>query len=372
MRSPRPLRIAIVCRAGIGGSGIVATALANELAASGHIVFLVARAEPPRLAIGHRAPRWIPSGMRDDTPRASGADIAALAATLRALHRRERLDIVHAHYATPFGEAAALAGADRPPLVVTLHGTDVVGDDGASPAAARLTTAIAGASAITAVSADLRDRARMACDPREITLIPNFHRWREPPESRATIRTRLGLAEDEVVIVHASNLRPIKRLDAMVDALAAMKATRPWRLLVVGGDNHAALADLAREAGISQRIAQVTTPADAVGTIAAGDLMLSLSTYESFGLALLEGMTAGLPPVATRVGGVPEVVRDGVSGLLVPPADTAAAALALTALVDDRAMRAQLAAAARTDARTRFAPDAIVPRYEALYRSLLG
>ena len=372
MLSARPLRIAIVGRAGIGGSGIVATTLANELAERGHIVHLVASARPPRLATGPRAPRWIPSGMHDDTPSASDADIAALAATLRALHQRERLDIVHAHYATPFGEAAALAGADRPPLVVTLHGTDVVGEDGASPTASRLEAAILGASAITAVSADLRARARAACGPLEIALIPNFHRWHEPLESRATIRARLGLAADEVVIVHASNLRPIKRLDAMVDALAAMEATRPWRLLVVGGANHAALADLAGLAGIPDRMVIVPAPADAVATIAAGDLMLSLSAYESFGLALLEGMAAGLPPVATRVGGVPEVVQDGVTGLLVPPADTAAAARALTALVDDPAMRAQLAAAARTDARTRFAPDAIVPRYEALYHSLLG
>ncbi len=379
--SSRPLRIGILCHPTYGGSGVVASELALSLAESGHIVHLFSHDVPPRLArspgpVQMHVAQGIPYPLFHSTPH----DLAITSSILN-LHRSDGLDILHAHYALPHAVSAYLAraaaqadhGRPAPRMVTTLHGTDItlVGVD---PSYASLTQfVIAHSDAVTAVSHYLarRTRENFCLDfgpPCAIEVIHNF------------VDTELfhpgageGRRGSVPCAVHVSNFRPVKRVPWLLRAFALATRGRTSMLTLIGdGPDRAACEQLARQLEIADQV-RFLGERDAIPELLAPAHVFVLSSAdESFGLSALEAMSCGTPVVATAVGGVSEVVEDGVTGLLAGVDDMEDFAAKLAQLLFDAPRAERMGRAARHAAVERFARAKIVRRYEDLYRRLIA
>jgi glycosyltransferase involved in cell wall biosynthesis len=200
-----------------------------------------------------------------------------------------------------------------------------------------------------------------------IEVIHNFFAPRPPRRSREEVRRDLGV-KDEVLILHSSNLRPLKRIDLLLETVARIRPQDSFKLVILaGGDFTPFLKDVQR-LGLENRVVVRKDVNDVEDYLQAADIGLITSESESFCLSILEAMFFACPSVARRAGGVPEVVEDGVSGLLVPSLDADAFARAVESLIKDPHRRTALGRAAQVRARERFSAEIIVPRYEALYR----
>ena len=266
-----------------------------------------------------------------------------------------------------------LPAGQAPRIVTTLHGTDTTllgRDPGYGPA---IQHALAQSDAVTAVSHFLADETRRLLPlERPVDVIYNFFAPGPAQRSREEVRRDLGLRPDEALLLHASNLRPLKRIDLLLETIARLRPARPFRLLVLAGGDFSPYTGLVRRLGLKDRVMvreQVSTMED---YLQAADLGLFTSETESFCLSILEAMFFGCPSVAMAVGGIPEVVESGQSGLLVPFGDLDAMAGAVDALLDHPDRRKRLGQAARVRATQRFSAGVIVPQYEALYRRVCG
>lgn len=371
------MRVGIVCYPTAGGSGVVATELACALAVSGHDVHLLSYAPPLRLQACPARVRWHEVEVTSYPLFRYPPYDAALASRIVSTAEEEGLDVVHVHYAIPHALAALLArdvvAPRRLPVVTTLHGTDitVVGQERAYAPMTR--HALRQSDAVTAVSAWLAaetDRVFGSVAPVEV--VPNFVDVERFAPRRDGQRRRAYARSGEALLIHVSNFRPVKRAVAAVEVLARVVAHRPAVLLMVGdGPERAACEARARDLSVRERVRFVGAQADVETLLPLADVLLLPSEFESFGLAALEAMACGTPPVASAAGGLPEVVTDGVDGRLVPPGDDAAMAEAVLELLGDDARRAAMAEAARTTACARFSPAIVVPRYEAIYRRVV-
>ncbi len=378
-----PLRIGILCHPTYGGSGVVASELALSLAARGHTVHLFSHAVPPRLArspgpVQMHVAQGVPYPLFHSTPH----DLAIVSSIL-TLHRTEGLDILHAHYALPhavsayLARSAAIADRDKraPRMVTTLHGTDItlVGND---PSYAPLTQfVIEQSDAVTAVSADLAQRTRenfcreFTLRPCAIEVVPNFVDVElfHPDAARDAEVDRPPRA------VHVSNFRAVKRVPWLLRAFdLATRGTKAELLLVGDGPDQQPSRLLARELGIHDRVRFLGERDALPELLAPADVFVLSSSEESFGLSALESMSCGTPVVATDVGGVREVVENGVTGLLAGLDDVAGFAQNLRALLFDRDRARAMGVAARNAAVARFAREQVIPRYEAVYQRVLA
>ena len=298
-----------------------------------------------------------------------------LSVRMAEVSRDQRLDVLHVHYAVPHATAAILARSmlpreQQPCVVTTLHGTDttLLGyDPGYAPA---IRHALINSDAVTTVSESLKRETQRVFDfEGSIEVIHNFFVPRPPRRSREEVRRELGLA-DEVVVLHSSNLRPGKRIDLLLETVARVHPRNAFRLLILAGEPFAPFAEQVRRLGLTDCVIVREKVTDIEDYLQIADIGLYTSETESFCLSILEAMCFGCPSVSTRVGGIPEVVEDNQSGLLIPFGDVAALAGALEGLIDDKARRSALGRAAQARARERFSAEVIVPRYEALYRRL--
>ncbi len=377
MAAERPLRVGITCYPSVGGSGILASALGEELARRGHAVHFISYERPFRLSAATPGIHFHPVVINDYELFRYPDYTLPLSVRMAEVAREHGLDILHVHYAVPHATAAilarAMAGPGRPPRVVTtLHGTDTTllgRDPGYGPA---IRHALQQSDAVTTVSAWLRDETRrlLAVD-RPIDVIPNFFAPRPVTRSRAEVRAELRVGE-EPLLVHLSNLRPLKRFDLLLEALALVPAGRPWKLLVLAGGDFQPYVPLVRRLGLEARVVVRANVFDVEDFLQAADLGLFTSESESFCLGVLEAMWFGCPSVSTAVGGIPEVVQDGRSGLLVAASGAEPLAAAVTTLLEDGERRRRLGEAARRRAETVFSAAAVVPKYEALYRRVLA
>ncbi len=372
------LRIGICCYPTYGGSGAVAADLALALADRGHEVHVVSYERPARLTRLHPL---VTFHRVEVTPyplfRYPPYDLA-LASVLRDVAEERSLDILHVHYAVPHAVSAVLArdmlGTSRPKIVTTLHGTDIT-IVGADRAYFRPTLyAIARSDAVTAVSGWLRDETwKVFCDTCKIDVVPNgvdLTRFR--PRDESALRCAFG-RDGDLLISHVSNLRPVKRIRDVIAAFARVAAAVPARLLVAGdGPERGVAEEAALRAGIRDRVHFLGEQEDVERVYAASDLFLLASDSESFGLAALEAQACGVAVVATRAGGVPEVVEDGVTGLLFPVGDVDAAAAACLRLARDAAERGRFGLAGRARAERMFAEARAVDAYVGVYERVLG
>jgi glycosyltransferase involved in cell wall biosynthesis len=198
-------------------------------------------------------------------------------------------------------------------------------------------------------------------------VIHNFFEPRTPKRTRDEIRRELGL-RDEVLLFHSSNLRPVKRIDLLLETIARIHPRESFKLLILAGESFAPFVSEMKRLGLEQRVIVRERVNDIDDYLQAADTGLFTSETESFCLGVLEGMCFACPSVATRVGGIPEVIENNVSGRLLPAGDAESLAAAAEELIRNRALREKMGIAAQQRARDKFSADVIVPKYEALYR----
>lgn len=371
-----PLRIAITCYPSVGGSGILASQLGEQLALRGHQVHFVSYEKPFRLDAAARNVHFHPVEVNKYEVFKYPDYVLPLSVKLAEVSRRFDLDLLHAHYAVPHAIAALLArqmlGSERPRLVTTLHGTDttLIGKDPAYQPAIR--HAIEGSAGVTAVSEFLRDETiRTFGGTRDIRVIHNFFAPLPPTRTRQEVREALGIG-DRLLVIHMSNLRAGKRIDQLLRVIAACRRRDRIHLLVLAGDDFAPFRPLVSKLGIESRVTVIPSAPDVENYLNAADLGLYTSDYESFGLSILESMFHRHPVLATRAGGVPEVVVDGETGFLLPPGDVGGFAEKLDAVAQAPERFREMGQKGYERARALFSAERIVEQYLDCYRQVLA
>ncbi len=372
------MRVGITCYPTYGGSGIVATELGLELAHRGHEVHFISYANPIRLDPG--------------TPRIHYHEVEvstyplflyppysmALASRMAEVAESYDLDLLHAHYAIPHSVSAflaqqMLAPRKRLPFVTTLHGTDItlVGSDGSYFPITKFS--IERSNGVTAISEWLRrETVDVFGVTNEIRVIPNFVNCEMYRPDEAKKDAALYAPSGEKLLLHVSNFRPVKRVMDCIRILAEVRKNAPARLLMAGdGPDRGAAEHLAHQLGVSRYVTFLGKQNHMERLIPQAHVMLLPSELESFGLATLEGMACGVVPVATRVGGVPELITNGEDGFLEPVGDIQAQAARVTALLTDENLHRRMAMAGRWNAAERFCSDKIIPLYEKFYREVV-
>jgi N-acetyl-alpha-D-glucosaminyl L-malate synthase BshA len=367
------LKIGIACFPLIGGSGILATALGSELARRGHEVFLFSYAQPVRLDLPQEGLHFHRVEFADNALFPCPDYTLPLAVKMAEVARSQQLDLFHVHYAVPHALAACLAsqiaGSSAPRIVTTLHGSDttLLGQDPAYRPA--IEHALVHSDAVTAVSQSLRNQTeQMFSIKRSIEVIPNFFTPNKARRSREEVRRDLGIT-DEFLVLHMSNLRPVKRIDLLLRTIAESKNRMRIRLLILAGEDFAPYEPLLDDFGVRDSVIVRQNTATVEEYLQAADAGLYTSEYESFGLGILETAFYGKPVVAFRVGGIAEVV--GESSLLYPFADISAAAAGLDALIESPKLALELGNESCRRVRKMFSADQVVPQYEQMYRRVL-
>jgi L-malate glycosyltransferase len=373
------MRIGITCYPTYGGSGAVATELGLELARRGHEVHFISYASPFRLrgfserVYFHEVETKIGRyPLFEHYPYT-----LALASKQYEVVKREELDILHVHYAIPHATTAWLARemlAEERPLkfITTLHGTDItlVGQESSFYQITKFS--IEKSDEVTAVSAFLRDETYRAfgCVSCDLRVIPNFVNLSEYQPGSGASRESLAPAGHKI-ISHVSNFREVKRVRDVVRVFARIRRAMPATLLMIGdGPDRGDAEREAEELGVTDDVMFLGRLDRVASILQASDLFVLPSQSESFGLAALEAMACGAPVVASRAGGLPEVIEDGVSGILEPVGSVEAMGRRASDLLRDPAAHRRMADAALERARN-FSADRIVPMYEALYREAL-
>ena len=374
------MKIGITCYPTYGGSGAVATELGIALAQRGHEVHFITYQQPFRL------PAFMPGIYfhEVDVGRYPLFEYPpydlALAVRMHEVVLRHDLDLLHVHYAIPHATSAWIAremlAGTRPDIKVltTLHGTDItiVGQDPSFHAITKFS--IEKSNGLTAVSQFLRAETQSAfgCAGCRIEVIPNFV---DPlVYDRASYQHQLlERAGDRKVLMHISNMRPVKRVRDVVDIYARVAREIPSVLVMVGdGPDRLEAEEEARRLGVADDVFFLGKLDSVAPLLASADLFLIPSSTESFGLSALEALAMGVPVIGSRIGGLPEVVIDGETGVLCPPGDVDGMAGAALALLTDSGRWNAMSTRAAADARLRFGRDEVVAQYESFYLRSLG
>jgi N-acetyl-alpha-D-glucosaminyl L-malate synthase BshA len=367
------LAVGITCYHTFGGSGIVATEIGLELARRGHRVHFICAEPPARLPADTPNLAFHKVELRDYPLLLEGQYPLALASQMVDVAQKERLDLWHVHYALPHAISAWLAqqilGARAPRVVTTLHGTDItlVGNDPSYLPITRFS--IEKSDGVTAPSAYLAQATRDNFGiTRDLEVIPNFvdtdHFSPGAPPSGAPVPMP--------TIVHSSNFRPLKRVDDVLAVFERLRRGRRCRLALLGdGPERPRIEAEVRARGLGDDVEFLGEQRDVVATLRRAQLFILPSETESFGLAALEALACGVPVVASRAGGLPEVVRDGEDGFLLPVGDVDAMAAKAASILDDGALQRRLSATARAGAVSRFSRAPMVTRYEKYYERVL-
>jgi N-acetyl-alpha-D-glucosaminyl L-malate synthase BshA len=377
------MRIGITCYPTYGGSGVVATELGIELAAMGHEVHFISYSQPFRLngrdggIFYHEVP--VSSYPLFEFP---PYDLA-LASRMAEVAEFCNLDLLHVHYAIPHSVSALLARqmlakrGRKLPFVTTLHGTDItlVGLDRSYLPITRYS--IEESDGVTSISAYLKDKTVTDFEiSRPIEVIPNFvncdvYTPIVDEDLRSKGRARFA-KPDEAILIHLSNFRPVKRVVDVVKVFAQVVREVPAQLILVGdGPDRSAAEWLAHDLKINDRVHFLGKQESVNELLPLADLMIMPSTLESFGLAALESMACKVPAIATRVGGVPELINDGETGLLYEVGDVDEMAAGAIALLKSSVRFQTMRDAARKDAQKRFCASLVIPKYVAYYEKVL-
>jgi N-acetyl-alpha-D-glucosaminyl L-malate synthase BshA len=378
------MRVGITCYPTYGGSGVVATELGIELAALGHEVHFISYSQPFRLSgrdngiLYHEVP--VSSYPLFEFP---PYDLA-LASRMAEVAEFYELDLLHVHYAIPHSVSALLARqmlaarGRRLPFVTTLHGTDItlVGLDRSYLPITRY--AIQESDGVTAISNYLREKTVEDFGiTRPIEVVSNFVNcdvYTPIKDAAARTAARRRLAKpDEAILMHLSNFRPVKRVVDVVKVFSLVARELPAQLVLVGdGPDRSTAEWLAHDLGINERVHFMGKQERVNELLPLADLMVMPSELESFGLAALEAMACKVPSIATRVGGVPELIDDGITGLLYPVGNVEDMAAGAVSLLRDGERLEAMRDAGRKTAQKRFCSSLVVPHYVRYYESVLG
>ena len=370
------MRIGITCYPTFGGSGVVATELGLALAKRGDDVHFISYAMPSRLNLLHERVHFhevnvTPYPLFDPYPPYT----LALATKMAEVAAYEKLDILHVHYAIPHAISAHLAKQilrSNLKVITTLHGTDItlVGRDESYLPITKFGIEVS--DGVTAVSQWLKDETAKNFDtPKEIEVIPNFV---DPKRFHRDTRSFCGVytARGEKLLCHVSNFRPVKRVMDVLRVFERVSREVPSRLIMIGDGPDRSRAEAYSRDHLRNRVIFLGNVPNLEEVLGGCDLFLLPSESESFGMAALEAMTSEVPVIATRSGGLPEVVTEGETGHLLPVGDVdGMAARAIDLLRDDDRRRA-MGTRAREVAVAQFDEETIVPRYREMYERVIG
>lgn len=376
MSAADTLKIGIACYPLVGGSGILASALGMELARRGHEVHFFSYAKPVRLDLSQERLHFHPVAVSKYKLFEYADYTLPLAVKMADVADREHLDIIHAHYAVPHATAAyiakRMAKQDKLRIVTTLHGTDttLLGRDPNYRRA--IEYSLRHSDVVTTVSESLRRDSEKVFDiGKPMHVVHNFFTAGATTRSREAMREELGLG-DELVLFHASNLRSVKRVDLLLKAFSQVKRREQVKLLVLAGDAVDEFKAQVNELDLADRVIVRENGYPIENYIAASDVGIYTSETESFCLSILEGMFLERASLAFRVGGIPEVMEEGVSGKLHTFGDCEALAASIDDLVENRDRVVMMGKAAKERAEAKFTADAIVPKYLERYREALA
>jgi len=373
------VNIGITCYPTYGGSGIVATELGLELAMRGHEVHFITYANPIRLD---------PETLRIHYHEVEVSNYPlfqyppyclALASRMAETAEAYGLDLLHVHYAIPHSIAALLAqqmmaSSRRLPFITTLHGTDItlVGQDRSYYPITKFS--IEKSNGITSISEYLRQRTVEVFEvSNEIRVIHNFVNCDLYRPDNEKTGAAAYAPKGEKLLIHLSNFRPVKRPLDCIRILAEVRKVVPAHLLMVGdGPERSPCEHLARELKVDKHVSFLGKQNHVERIIRLAHVLLMPSELEGFGLVALEGMACGVVPVATRAGGVPELITEGEDGFLETPGDVAAQAARVIALLTDDDLQYRMAKAGRWNASERFCSEKVIAQYERYYEQVLA
>ena len=374
------MKIGITCYPTYGGSGAVATELGIGLADRGHEVHFISYAQPFRLS-GFRKRVYFHEVEMERYPLFEHPHYTlALAAAIHDTAVRESLDLIHVHYAIPHATSAWIAREmleenGGPPLVTTLHGTDIT-LVGLHPSFHPITRfSIMRSQGVTAVSHFLKEvTVRDFGVPGDrIEVIPNFVDTELFRRGRDPCHREVFASEEEKIVMHVSNFRPVKRVVDVIEVFAGIRREMPAKLVMAGdGPDRPRAAGRARELGVERDVIFLGKHGAIEELLSCADLFLMTSDRESFGLAALEALSCGVPVVGYGAGGLPEVVPHGEAGVLVGVGEVEEATVAAAGLLGDEGRWQRFSEAARAVAVERFGRSCVLPRYEAYYEAVLA
>lgn len=372
------MNIGITCYPTVGGSGAVAAELGKQLARRGHRVHFVSHRMPFRLGGFHENVRFHEIDLTSYSLFEYPPHDLALAAKMAEVARDHALDLFHVHYAIPHAIAGYLAqgilGDAAPRLITTLHGTDItlVGQDRSFFEITRF--GIERSDGVTAVSEFLRTMTLEEFQVKNpIEVIPNFVDSKVCCPSGAYKDRAAFASPGEKVLLHVSNFRPVKRVSDVVRVFERVQREIPAVLLMVGdGPERSSAQALARRLGVLERVRFLGRHDAVEEIIGVADVFLLPSELESFGLSALEAMACGVPVVGSDAGGLPEVVKHGESGYLLPVGDVEGMAARCLELLRDEELRRRMGKAAQARAASLFDAEKVVSHYESYYRRVLA
>lgn len=376
-KTRRSLKIGITCYPTLGGSGVVATELGKLLAERGHEVHFITHSMPFRLGSYRPNIYYHEVGVSDYYVFRYPPYDLSLASKMAQVANMQKLDLLHVHYAVPHAVCAILAKqmvGDHLKVVTTLHGTDitVLAHDEALKEIIRL--GINQSDAVTAVSNDLLQQTRSLLSiDRHIDLTYNFVDSRiYYPREVSLHRTEYALPHEKI-LMHISNFRPVKRVMDVVDTFRKVSADVPSKLLLVGeGPDLHKIHCKVQELGLSDKVFFLGKQDDVAHVISMADVMLLPSEKESFGLVALEAMACGVPTVSSDAGGLPELIKHGVTGYTAPVGDTDAMAAYVRKLLTDPVLYDQVSESCIQRANECFGDRMITGLYERIYYRVLG
>jgi L-malate glycosyltransferase len=371
------MKIGITCYPSYGGSGVVGTELGIELADRGHEVHFICSSMPMRLRpnklITFHEVEVMSYPLFQYPPYA-----LALASRMAEVAESASLDLLHVHYAIPHSVCAFLARAmlsarKKLPFITTLHGTDItlVGVNSSYLPITRF--AIEQSDSVTAISQYLKDKTLKEFEIRNnIEVIYNFVNCDKYTRTGNETLRRSYAPDGEKILVHLSNFRPVKRVTEVVEIFSLVRQKVSSKLLLIGdGPDHTAAETLSYKRGVHQDTFFLGKQDSVEETLGIADVLLLPSELESFGLAALEAMACEVVPVATRTGGLPELVTHEVDGFLAAVGDVEAMAGYAIRLLENPGLLSEVSQAARQTAKKRFCASLIIPQYEELYRRVL-
>ncbi len=371
------MNIGITCYPALGGSGVVATELGKLLAERGHNVHFITSGMPFRLGQFHPNIFYHEVEVNQyDVFKYPPYDLT-LANRMAQVAINEQLDLLHVHYAVPHALCAYLAKqmvGEKLKIVTTLHGTDitVLGYDPSLRDMIRF--GIEQSDMVTAVSRDLiRETVELLQVNKEIELVYNFVDKRRYYRREVSEIKKMFAPNGEKILMHISNFRPVKRVADVVEVFHKVHEQLPAKLLFIGeGPELSTIRKMICERGLGQDVIFLGKQEDVAEVISLADVMLLPSEKESFGLVALEAMACGVPVVATRTGGIPEVVVDGQTGFLCDIGDVNKMAEQTLVLLQNKTLYKEFSRVSVQRSCNTFCHDTIASQYERLYQKLLG
>ncbi|CAI6273077.1 N-acetyl-alpha-D-glucosaminyl L-malate synthase [Bacillus subtilis] len=372
----RKLKIGITCYPSVGGSGIIATELGKQLAEKGHEIHFITSSIPFRLNTYHPNIHFHEVEVNQYAVFKYPPYDLTLASKIAEVAERENLVIIHAHYALPHAVCAYLAKQmlkRNIGIVTTLHGTDitVLGYDPSLKDLIRF--AIESSDRVTAVSSALAAETYDLIKPeKKIETIYNFIDERVYlKKNTAAIKEKHGILPDEKVVIHVSNFRKVKRVQDVIRVFRNIAGKTKAKLLLVGdGPEKSTACELIRKYGLEDQVLMLGNQDRVEELYSISDLKLLLSEKESFGLVLLEAMACGVPCIGTNIGGIPEVIKNNVSGFLVDVGDVGAATARAMSILEDEQLSNRFTKAAIEMLENEFSSKKIVSQYEQIYADL--